>query len=178
MPEPVAAPRGEAADDERGALGHVGLAPVGRPEVHRRGVVEQEPGRQLAVRHVLADVRGERPGGGVPVDLADVVARLVRPDAVELEAVAAADAAVVAGHPATDATVQRQLELADQPVGDGARPRPGRRSGSGRRPWPGRPRRSCGRLHRDLEARGRDEGQDAADDGVRGDALGQRRSSS
>ena len=44
-------------------------------------LVEQEPRGQLPVRHVLADLRDERPGGGVPVDLADVVARLVRTDA-------------------------------------------------------------------------------------------------
>ena len=71
----------------------------------------------------------KRPGGGVPVDLADVVARFVRPDAVELETVAPAHAAVVAGHPATDPTVHRQLELVNQPVGDGSRARP--RSGPG-----------------------------------------------
>ena len=126
--EPVAAPGREATDDEGGALGHVGLAPVGRPEVHRRGVVEQEPGRQLPVRHVLADLRDERPGGGVPVDLANVVAGLVRPDAVELEAGAVAATEVVAGHLATDAPVERQLELPDEPVGDRAGP------GSGGRP--------------------------------------------
>ena len=100
--EAVAAPGGEPTDDERGALGHVGLATVGRPEVHRWGVVEQEPGGQLALRHVLADVRDHRPGGGVPVDPADVVARLVRPDAVEFHAVPPTETAVIAGHLATD----------------------------------------------------------------------------
>ena len=125
--EPVATPGGEATDDERGALGHVGLAPVGRPEVHRRGVVEQQPGRQLAVRHVLADLRDERPGGGVPVDLADVVAGLVRADAVELEAGAVAATEVVAAHLAADPAVERQLELPDEPVGDRAGPGPGGR---------------------------------------------------
>ena len=127
--EAIAAARREATDDERGPFGHVGLAPVGRPEVHRRGVVEQEPGGQLPVRHVLADLRDERPGGGVPVDLADVVAGLVRAEPVELEAGAVTDAEVIAAHPAADAAVEGELELPDEPVGDGAGARSGVRPG-------------------------------------------------
>ena len=88
-------------------------------------MVEQEPGRELAVRHVLADLRDERAGGGVPVDLADVVAGLVRAEAVELQARAVAATEVVAAHLATDAPVERQLELPDEPVGDRAGPGPG-----------------------------------------------------
>jgi hypothetical protein len=126
--EPVSAACREPADDERCALGHVRLAAVRRPEVHRRGVVEQQPRRQLAVGHVLADLRDQRSGGGVPVDAADVVARLVRPDPVELEALAVAATEVVAAHLATDPTVEGQLELADQAIGDGAW------AGSGRGP--------------------------------------------
>ena len=80
----------EAPDDEGGALGDVGLAPVGRPEVHRGGAVEQQPRGELAIGHVLADLRDAAARGGVPVDAADVVARLVRPDAVEVQAVAEA----------------------------------------------------------------------------------------
>jgi len=91
-------------------------------------VVEQEPGGQLAVGHVLADLRDQRPGGGVPIDPADVVARLVRTDPVELEALAVAATEVVATHPATHPPVERQLELAHEPVGDRARARPGGRS--------------------------------------------------
>jgi Ca2+-transporting ATPase len=64
-PEPVAAAGREPADDERRALRDIGLAPVGRPEVHRRGVVEQEPRGELSLRHVLADVGDLRPGGRV-----------------------------------------------------------------------------------------------------------------
>ena len=90
-------------------------------------LVEQEPRGQLPVRHVLADLRDERPGGGVPVDLADVVAGLVRTDAVELQAGAVAATEVVAAHLAADPPVERQLELADEPVGDRAGPGPGRR---------------------------------------------------
>ena len=49
-PEPVAALRGEVAERDRDALGDVGLAPVGRPERHRRRDVEEEPGRERALR--------------------------------------------------------------------------------------------------------------------------------
>ena len=124
--EAIAAPGGEPPDHERRALGDVRLATVRRAEVHRRGVVEQEPGRQLALRNVLADVRRHRSGGGVPVDLADVVARLVRPDAVELHAVPATETAVIATHLATDLAVHGDLELVDEPVRDRAGPGSGR----------------------------------------------------
>ena len=130
------------------------------------GRVEQEPGRQLAIRHVLADLRDEAPRGGVPVDPADVVAGLVRTDAVEVQPVAAAAAAVVAAQPAADAARETELELADELVGDGARAGPRRRPRSTRRPGRGRPRRdrvrSRARLAGDLEARRRDERQDRA----------------
>jgi len=180
--EPVAASGGEASDDERGTLGHVGLAPVRRPEVHRRGVVEQEPGGQLPVGHVLADLRDQRARGGIPVDPADVVARLVRPDPVQLETGSVATAEVVAGHLATDAPVERELQLADQTVRDRARARSGRGAIApadapqvGGRAKPGGGRPSCGRLRRHLEARRRDERQDPLDDRVGGDPIGQRR---
>ena len=69
-----------------------------------------------------------RAGGGVPVDLANVVARLVRPDAVELHAVPATETAVVAAHLATDLAVHGDLELVDEPVRDRAGPGSGRRA--------------------------------------------------
>ncbi len=67
-----------------------------RPEVDRRAQVEQEPGRDLAVLDVLADVRRVHPRGDVPVDVADVVADLVLAQVGEVDAVAAEQAAVVA----------------------------------------------------------------------------------
>ena len=125
-PEAIAASGDEASDDERGTLGNVGLAPVRGPEVHRRGGVEDEPGRELAVRHVLAELRDAGAGGRVPVDAADVIARFVRPDAVEVQPLPEAAAPVVAGHPAADAPAERELEPPDQVVGDGAGTRSGR----------------------------------------------------
>ena len=41
--EPVAAARGDVAESERDSIRDVGLAPVGRPEVHRWRVVESLP---------------------------------------------------------------------------------------------------------------------------------------
>ena len=67
-----------------------------RPEVDRRAQVEQEPGRDLAILDVLADVRRVHPRGDVPVDVADVVADLVLAQVGEVHAVAAEQAAVVA----------------------------------------------------------------------------------
>ena len=124
-PEAIAAPGDEASDDERCALGHVGLAPVRGPEVHRRRGVQDEPCRELAVGDVLADLRDAGTGRRVPVDPADVVARLVRPDAIEVQPLPEAAAAVVAHHPAADPAAERELEPSDQVVGD----RPGTRSG-------------------------------------------------
>ncbi len=119
--EPIGAAGDEAADDEGGALGHVRLAPVGGAEVHRRGAVDEQPGRQLAVGHVLADLRDAAARGGLPVDAPDVVARLVRPDAVELQAGAKAQPAVVADEASPRASGQGDLQPADEVLGDRAR---------------------------------------------------------
>ena len=123
--EPVRAAGDESADDEGRALGDVGLAPVGRPEVHRGRLVQHDPGGQLAIRHVLADLRDEAAGRGVPVDPADVVAGLIGPEAIEVEPLAKATAAMVAGQPATRATGQGDLEATDELVRDRAGSRPG-----------------------------------------------------
>src|SRR6187455_2035912 len=72
-------------------------------------------------------MRGVAARRRVPVDLAHVVAGLVGTDPVELEAGPTPVAAVVAAHPAADSTVEREFELVDEPVGDGARPRSRRR---------------------------------------------------
>ena len=77
--EPVAAAGRDVADRERDALGDVGLAPVGGAEAHRGRHVEHEPGGQRPLGDVDAHVRLLQPGGDVPVDVADVVARAGRP---------------------------------------------------------------------------------------------------
>ena len=67
-----------------------------RPEVDRWAEVEQEPGRDLAILEVLADVRGVHPRRHVPVDVPDVVADLVFAQVREVHAIAMEEAAVVA----------------------------------------------------------------------------------
>ncbi len=96
--DPVA-PTGEQAGqgghevDQHGPLLAVVLD---RPEVDRGAQVEQEPGRDLAVLGVLADVGQVDPGRDVPVDVADVVTRLVLAQVGQVDAVAVEQAAVVA----------------------------------------------------------------------------------
>ncbi len=100
----VAAPRRDMADGEAHALRHVGLAPQRGAEGHRRRDVEHEPCRHRALADVHAHVRLAHPRGHVPVDVADVVARLVGAD-------------------------QRQLGAGRRPAA--SRGRPGRATGSG-----------------------------------------------
>ncbi len=67
-----------------------------RAEVDRGAQVEQEPGRDLAILDVLADVGRVHPRGDVPVDVPDVVAVLVLAQVREVHAVAVEQAPVVA----------------------------------------------------------------------------------
>ena len=121
--EPVAAPRRDVADRERDALGDVGLAPQRRAERHRRRDVEHQPRRHRALADVHAHVRLAHPRGHVPVDVADVVARLVRPDHRQLGAGADLRRQVVARHERLDPPHHGEVERAQDRVGD--RPRPG-----------------------------------------------------
>ncbi len=137
-----------------------------RPEVDRRAEVEQEPGRDLAVLVVLADVRHGGAGRDVPVDAPDVVAGLVLAQRREVQPGAPEQAAVVAlEHPveaADDLPVQAledALRRADRPgtrrdAGRGGRPcaRAGvrrhalrRRRGQEHGPGAGRPASGRGR---------------------------------
>ena len=89
-------------------------------------------------------------GGGVPVDAPDVVARLVRPDAVEVQPVPEAAAAVVAGHPAADAAgrgATSSWRTRSSAIGPG----PGRAG----RPRPDRPTRARSAVTRRSVAAGR-----------------------
>ena len=137
IPSAVAPLGREVADRQRDALGDVRLAAVGGAEGHRRRDVEQEPRGQGTLGDVDPDVRDRRPGGDVPVDPADVVARLVRPDLGELGATAEVVRPVVAGQQAADPPPDGQVERAEQ--------RLGRRPGPGTLPGPAaRGRRRAG----------------------------------
>ena len=125
--EPVAAAHGEVAECERDAFCDVPLAPVGRPEGHRRGRVEQQPGLDRPLGDVDADVRLAGPGGDVPVDPANVVSEHVRPHLGELGAVAERPGAVIAGEQPVDPPAHGQVDLAQQRRGHRPRARAARR---------------------------------------------------
>ena len=112
--DPAGAAHGEAADHERDALGDVGLQAVGGAERHRGGDVDEQPGRERALGHVVADVgdAGARAGGGI--DRADVVAELVRPDLRELRAGAAARRPALARQHAGRAAGEHEVERLDE----------------------------------------------------------------
>ena len=90
--EAVALARGEVADRERRALGHVRLAAVRGAEAHRRRDVEQQPRGERALRDLDAHVGVAGARGRGPVDLAHVVAELVGPHLRDLGADARARA--------------------------------------------------------------------------------------
>jgi hypothetical protein len=117
----------QARDDDRGAVGDVALQPLGRAERHRRRAVDDDPGRERSLRHVQADVRLAHARGGGGVDLAYVVADLVRAQLCQLGPAPDAGGQPVAGqHPARSAR-DHQVELLD----DVARDRPGPLAGRG-----------------------------------------------
>ena len=103
QPDAAGAAHAEPPEHERDALGDVGLQPLGGAERHRRRDVEHDPRRQRPLGHVQADVRlaaGAR--GRRRIDVADVVADLVRAQLGELDAEADAGGATVAGQRARE----------------------------------------------------------------------------
>ncbi len=100
------------ADGQRHALGDVELAPVGGAERHRSRRVEHHPRRQCPLADVDANVRLAHAGGDVPVDVADVVARVVGADHRQLGAGADLRRQVLAGHEALHASQDREVERA------------------------------------------------------------------
>ena len=74
------------ASTVRRALGHVALEALGRAERHRGRDVEHDPRGHQPLGHVQPHVRHARPRAGRGVELADVVARLVRAQLRELGA--------------------------------------------------------------------------------------------
>jgi len=75
---------------------NVGLAAVGCAEGHRRRCVEHEPGNEHPLGELDADVCLPRARRDVPLDAADVIARLIGPDLVELRSNARERRAIVA----------------------------------------------------------------------------------
>ena len=126
--DPVATPRGQVAQRDGDALGDVPLAAVGGAEPHGRGDVEQHPRGERPLGDVHAHLHLVRAGRGVPVDPADVVARLPLADLRELGADADRRGPVLAGQQAVDAPPDLHVERPKE----GLRHRPG--TGTVRRP--------------------------------------------
>src|SRR5205807_9338508 len=83
-PDAVAAAATEEADGGGRGQGEVALGGVGGAELHRRRSVDQQPRLQLAVGDGVADMDDAAAGRERPVDLADIVARLVLASLVSL----------------------------------------------------------------------------------------------
>lgn len=79
-------PDADAGEQERDALGDVGLEPLGGAEGHRGRQVECDPGGERSLGNVQAHVRLSGTGSGGGVEVADVVADHVRAQLRELEA--------------------------------------------------------------------------------------------
>ena len=114
-PEAVAVAGQQAGERRRELPQHELLRPLDRTEAHRRRPVEEEPRRELAILHVLPDERRVHPGRHVPVDVPDVVTRLVlaqieevRPDPAVHGPVAPLQHAV---EPADHAPLEAQKQL-------------------------------------------------------------------
>ena len=126
--EPVAAAAREVAERERHAFGDVGLPALRGAERHRRRDVERQPRHEHALGEVDTHVRLARSGGHVPLDPAHVVPGDVRPHLCELAAGAEDRGAMVAGEQPFDPPPDRQVERAEQGLGQRAGPRTVRRA--------------------------------------------------
>src|ERR1035437_1240048 len=86
-------------------------------EIDRRTQVQQEPGRDLAVLDVLADVWRIHASGDVPIDRSHVVAGLILANVHEIHAVAAEEAPVVALEDAVEAADDLPFEALEDLLG-------------------------------------------------------------
>ena len=121
QPDAAGAANPEAAEHERHALGHIGLQSLRRPERHRRRHVEHDPGRQRALGHVHPDVRLAGARRCRRVDVAHVVADLVRAQLRELGPDADACGPAVTGQRPRDEPGDRDVERLDQRLDDRTR---------------------------------------------------------
>ena len=84
---------------------HAAFNAGSRAEIDRRAEVEQKPGGDLAVFDVLAHIRRVHARGDIPVDVADIIFRLVFAQVGKIDPVAVEQAAVVA--------LQQAIQAAD-----------------------------------------------------------------
>ena len=101
---------------DRDAQRDVVLAPLGRPERHRRRPIEDDPRHEHPFREMNAHVRDTRPGCDVPVHQAHVVAGDVRAYLGQLAPAAEDRGPVVARELAVHPAADRELEGAQKRV--------------------------------------------------------------
>ena len=133
QPDAARAADTEATEHERHALGHVRLQPARGPERHRRRDVEHDPGSERALGHVHADVGLSGAGRGGGVDVAHVVADLVRAELCKLQADAHAGGTAIARQHPRNQPRDREVDRLDQRLGK----RPGALAGCRRLEQPG-----------------------------------------
>ncbi len=86
-------------------------------KIHRRAEVEQEPGGDFAVFDILPDVRRVHARGDIPIDVANIVFRLVFAQIGKIHPVAVEQAAVIALQQA----IQPADDLPVEPLQDALR---------------------------------------------------------
>ncbi len=118
-PDAVSAPSQEPGQsgDEIYEHGPFDALRIHCPEVDRGTEVQQEPGRDLTILGVLANVRRVHPRGHVPVDGSHVVAGLVLPQVHQVQPVAAEQAAVVALEDAVEAANDLPVQALEDLLG-------------------------------------------------------------
>ena len=113
QPDPVVALDGGVGEHRRHLRGHFVLELGAAAERARRRDVDQQHHGQLALLAVLLDVGEAGAGGDVPVDRADVVARLVLAHLLELHAAPLEGALVLAGEDVGDQPLGADLDRLD-----------------------------------------------------------------
>ena len=96
-----------------------------RSEMHRRGDVDDHPRLEVAIGDLVAHVQLAGSRRDVPVDAANIVARLVRARFARLAAVARGDALMLAVQLTVEATVDGELQR-PQHLGNRGRSGPAR----------------------------------------------------
>ena len=102
---------GRKREDSRQLRRDVALAPVDGTEGHGAGDVDDHQHREIALLDELLHVREPGAGRDVPIDGADVVARLIFTDLRELDPTTMECGVVIAGEPGTDQARADNLQL-------------------------------------------------------------------
>ena len=121
--EPVLVARGQEAHRRSGCQCDLRLGAVLRAEMHRRRQVDHHPGLEVAVGDLVAHVELARACRDVPIDAANIVARLIGARFARLAAVPGCDALVLAVQLSVEATIDGELERTQQ-FGNRCRSRP------------------------------------------------------